>query len=89
MDCSTPGSSVHHIVQARILEWVAVSFSWGASHPALAHGLFTTEPPGKPSLHYAPVLCTVSRTTPILDKQEIKKTKAPSTLISLRIPDLY
>ena len=27
MDCSQPGSSVHRILQARILEWVAISFS--------------------------------------------------------------
>ena len=27
MDCSPPGSSVHEVFQARILEWVAVSFS--------------------------------------------------------------
>ena len=27
MDCSPPGSSVHGISQARILEWVAISFS--------------------------------------------------------------
>ena len=27
MDCSLPGSSVHRILQARILEWVAISFS--------------------------------------------------------------
>ena len=33
MDCSPPGSSVHGIVQARILEWVAVSFSRGSSQP--------------------------------------------------------
>ena len=26
-DCSLPGSSVHGIPQARILEWVAISFS--------------------------------------------------------------
>ena len=31
MDCSLPGSSVHVISQARILEWVAVSFSRGSS----------------------------------------------------------
>ena len=29
MDCSPPGSSVHGISQARILEWVAISFSRG------------------------------------------------------------
>ena len=31
MDCSPPGSSVHGIFQARILEWVAVSYSKGSS----------------------------------------------------------
>ena len=33
MDCSPPGSSVHGISQARILEWVAISFSSGSSWP--------------------------------------------------------
>ena len=33
IDCSLPGSSVHGIFQARILEWVAVSFSRGSSRP--------------------------------------------------------
>ena len=33
MDCSLPGSSVHGILQARILEWVAISFSRGSSCP--------------------------------------------------------
>ena len=32
-DCSSPGSSVHEIFQARILEWVAISFSRGSSWP--------------------------------------------------------
>ena len=33
MACSPPGSSVHGILQARILEWVAMSFSRGSSQP--------------------------------------------------------
>ena len=33
MDCSLTGSSIHGIFQARILEWVAISFSWGSSRP--------------------------------------------------------
>ena len=33
MDYSLPGSSVHGILQARILEWVAISFSRGSSRP--------------------------------------------------------
>ena len=31
MDCSPPGSSIHGIFQARVLEWVAISFSKGSS----------------------------------------------------------
>ena len=33
MDCNWPGSCVHEILQARILEWVAISFSRGSSPP--------------------------------------------------------
>ena len=33
MDCSPPSSSVHGIFQARILEWVAISFSRASSQP--------------------------------------------------------
>ena len=48
MDCSPSGPSVHGILQARILGWVAMSFSRGSSWPtsltshALAGGFFTT-----------------------------------------------
>ena len=51
MDCSLPDSSIHGIFQARIQEWVVISFSRGPSwpmSPALAGGFFTTEPPRKP-----------------------------------------
>ena len=55
MDYNPPGSSVHGIVQARVLEWVAIFFSRGSSRisdltcvPCLAGVFFTTEPPGKP-----------------------------------------
>ena len=52
-DCSPPGSSVLGILQARILEWVAISFSSGSTQPrdqthislaspALASGVFNT-----------------------------------------------
>ena len=33
MDCSPPGSSIHGIPQARVLEWVAISFSRGSAWP--------------------------------------------------------
>ena len=54
MDCSPPGSSIHGILQARIVEWVAISFSRGSSQPrdqtcisCITGRFFTTEPPGK------------------------------------------
>ena len=59
MECSLPGSSVHGILQARILEWVSMPSSRGSSSPgtepaplmssALADGFFITEPPVKPA----------------------------------------
>ena len=33
MDCSPPGSSVHGVLQAKILGWVAIPFSRGSSQP--------------------------------------------------------
>ena len=59
MDYRPPGSSVHGISQARILEQVAIFSSRGSLRPrdrvcvsSLAEGFFTTEPPGKPLLHF-------------------------------------
>ena len=58
VDCSPPGSSVHGILQARILEWVAISFSRGSSHPRdrthvseLQADALTSEPSGKPLMN--------------------------------------
>ena len=41
MDCSPPGSSVHGILQARILEWVAIPFSRESSQPRNRTQVFT------------------------------------------------
>ena len=58
VDCNPPGSSVLGILQARILEWVAMPSSRGSSRPrdhtrvscgsCLAGRFFITEPPGSP-----------------------------------------
>ena len=56
VDCNLPGSSVHGILQVRILEWVVMPSSRGSSQPrdqthvfgsCIAGGFFTSEPQGK------------------------------------------
>ena len=54
MDCSPPGSSVHGILHARILEWVAIPSFRGSSGPrdrtqesGIAGDSLPSEPPGK------------------------------------------
>ena len=57
MDCSPPGSSVHGILQVRILEWVAMPSSRGSSQPRDwtcissigRHVSLPLAPPGKPA----------------------------------------
>ena len=64
MDCSPPGSSVHGILQARILEWVAISFSRGSSPPRMkpmSHALQADSLPlnhlGSPLLSIVVYIC--------------------------------
>ena len=48
MDRSPPGSSVHGILQARILEWIAVLFSRGSSDPGIKLAfLMSSAPAGR------------------------------------------
>ena len=61
MDWGPPGSSVHGILQTRILEWVAMPCTRGSSQPrdqthvfcvsCIAGRFFTTEPPQKPHMY--------------------------------------
>ena len=67
IDCSPPGSSARGILQARILEWVVISFSGDLPNPGtepasptLAGGFSATEPPGKPWK----AACTVVKRVP-------------------------
>ena len=73
MDCSLPGSSIHEILQARILEWIAISFSRGSSRPrnqtwvsSISGRFFTNramkEPPFKYSIYYISIYFLISWT---------------------------
>ena len=65
VDCSPPGSPVHGSSQARILEWVAISFSrgssqpWDGTHISCIGRQIPTEPAGKPIL--VPSYCLLNR----------------------------
>ena len=66
MDCSPPGSSAHGILQARVLEWVTMSFSRGLPEPgieprslALQADSLPSEPPGSP---IKVIICAYSST---------------------------
>ena len=69
MDCSLPGSSVHEIPQARILEWVTMPSPKGSSRPrkqthvscisCIEANSLSIEPPGKPD-----PCCSLSTETP-------------------------
>ena len=72
MDCSLPGSSVHEIFQASILEWVVISLSRRSARPRdrthisyASGGFFIAEPLGRPR--------TGSKITPNLCLVMIKK----------------
>ena len=58
LDCSLPGSSVHGILQARILEWVVMPSSRGSSHLR----------------NWTQVFCTVGRFLTIWDTREALDT---------------
>ena len=81
MDCRLPGSSVHGIFQARIPEWVAVSFSRGSSKPRNRTGSPTLQADALPS---EPPLCGHKNNLPL-------QLLLPLTTFSLvlRNPELF
>ena len=75
MDCSPPGSSVHGTLQARILEWVAISFSRGSSWlrdrtqvSYTAGDSLPSEPPGKPPVPHGGIVWFWSPVRPPLNR---------------------
>ena len=76
IDCSLTGSSLHAILQARILEWVAVLFSRGSSgsrdrtvFPSLQADSLPSEPPGNENVY---MFIPNSQTVPSSQQQQLQ-----------------
>ena len=80
MDYSLPGSSVHGIFQARILGWVAISFSRGSSQPKntgvgchFLQGIFPTQGLNPGLLHCGQTLHRLSHQGSPRDRERTNK----------------
>ena len=88
MDCSSPGSSVHGVFQARILETVAMPFSRGSSQPRYGNLVSFVSCTGRRSLHYcstweAQKPCVTSDKGSTLQRREDRAYRiSPSKLAS-------
>ena len=69
MDCSLPGSSVHGVFQARVLEWVVISISRGSSKPR----------------NWTRVSCTADRVFTTWATRKVVGTANLNTFISKRV----
>ena len=85
LNCSQPDSSVHGILQTRILEWIAVPFSRESFQPrdrtqvsTLQADPLLSEPPGKPN--DCPSLPLISKPNPFQRTNEIGREISIPTL---------
>ena len=78
MDCSPPGSSVHGIFQARVLEWGAIAFSTGVGSHSLLQGIFLAQGsnPGLPHCRW--ILYHLShKGSPIEENKKAQRGQTP------------
>ena len=86
MDCSLPGSSVHGISQARILEWVAISFSSEMGcMGALLQKKSSMSEPNNP-IRKQPELCKTSPWGSDLEMAEPQKVPQKEIRTKLKYP---
>ena len=95
MDCNPPGSSVHGIFQARMLEWAAMPSSRGSSHarieprsPALQVDSLPSEPPrtyGEQKLKWGESLLKKPETQMILSGCVLLRTQKSLTAVSVKL----
>ena len=97
VDCSPPDSSVHGILQARILEWVATSFPGSLPDPgidptssALQVDSLPSEPPGKPPKEVLRLLQLHTKTSQIDVETTCQDVQASPVLsLSFLAPSCY
>ena len=87
MDCSLPDSSVYGVFQARILEWVAISFSRRFSQPRdwtqvshIVGRCFVSEPPGKLHIYLGSVKYSLGTIWPPVENHRFKYFPRPNHL---------
>ena len=86
LDCSLPGSSVHGIFQARVLEWVAVPFSRESSQP---RDRTHSRPSYTPALPTSGCEMQTGRSVSTFRRQgSTAKTTVPATVIIQLVDDI-
>ena len=88
MDCSLPDSSVHGILQARILEWVAIPFSRGSSQSkdwtqdcCIAGRFFSVCPPSWYQMAESPIINHIV-SVDYLAEHEVKSLSCPQLFVT-------
>ena len=86
MDCSLPGSSIHGISRARVLEWVAISFSRGSSPPRdrtqVSHRRFS-----QPSIYGMVTICMTHGQHRMVDMSDDSVTRDGEILQQPRLTE--
>ena len=85
MDCSLPGSSIHGILQARVLEWSAIAFSRNHSLIVIKHvlsrfSLFTVVIKKKKKVFSSFLSCCEEITVQVYALRKINKNRKPYTV---------
>ena len=75
MDCSPSGSSVHEILQARILEWTAMLSSRGLTNPGTEPAVSALQADSLPPSHLGSLFSDINSSN-IFSDQSPKKIKA-------------
>ena len=86
MECSTPGSSVHGISQARILEWVVLSFSRYLPNPGIEPTSADLQADSLPMSHTRNSIVSYISTSQLTSRSTEKAMAPHSSTLAWKIP---